>query len=99
LTVRGGGDVHDKQRGVDGSYKKAMQTLLLLSKLKHNYNTLHLFTGFTLTSENCKYAPIVQRISYRHEADFSIRPVNVSEHYYQNVGENTISTLKRSGRS
>jgi Fe-coproporphyrin III synthase len=88
ISLDGEGDIHDKQRGIDGSYKKAMQTLQLLSELKTNFNTLQLSTGFTLTTQNYMHAPLVQRISYRHEADFSIRPVNVSEHYYQNVGQN-----------
>ena len=88
ISLDGEGDVHDKQRGIDGSYLKALQTLKALSELKERTNKLHVSTGFTLTSENYQHAPIVQRLSYRYGADFSIRPVNISEHYYQNAGTN-----------
>jgi hypothetical protein len=38
-----------------------------------------------LTADNYVQAPLVQRLSYKYGADFSIRPVNISEHYYQNT--------------
>jgi MoaA/NifB/PqqE/SkfB family radical SAM enzyme len=85
ISLDGEGDAHDIQRGVDGSYKKAIQTLKLLSDLKKKTGRLHLSTGFTLTANNYVQAPLVQRISYIYGADFSIRPVNISEHYYQNM--------------
>lgn len=85
ISLDGEGDAHDIQRGVDGSYKKAVQTLKLLSELKRKTGRLHLSTGFTLTADNYVQAPLVQRLSYKYGADFSIRPVNISEHYYQNT--------------
>lgn len=85
ISLDGEGEAHDIQRGIDGSYKKALRTLKLLSDLKRKTSRLHLSTGFTLTVNNYIQAPIIQRISYRHGADFSIRPVNISEHYYQNT--------------
>ena len=88
ISLDGEGDAHDIQRGVDGSYKKAIQTLILLSDLKNKTGRLHLSTGFTLTSNNYIQAPLVQRISYKYGAEFSIRPVNISEHYYQNKKQN-----------
>ncbi len=88
ISLDGEGDAHDIQRGVDGSYKKAIQTLKLLSDLKKKTGRLHLSTGFTLTANNYVQAPLVQRISYKYGADFSIRPVNISEHYYQNTEQN-----------
>ncbi len=88
ISLDGEGDAHDIQRGADGSYQKAMQTLKFLSDLKNKTGRLHLSTGFTLTSNNYIQAPLVQRISYKYGADFSIRPVNISEHYYQNTEQN-----------
>jgi MoaA/NifB/PqqE/SkfB family radical SAM enzyme len=88
ISLDGEGDAHDIQRGVDGSYKKVMQTLKLLSDLKKKTGRLHLSTGFTLTANNYVQAPLVQRLSYKYGADFSIRPVNISEHYYQNTEQN-----------
>jgi MoaA/NifB/PqqE/SkfB family radical SAM enzyme len=88
ISLDGEGDAHDIQRGVDGSYKKAIQTLKLLSDLKKKTGRLHLSTGFTLTANNYVQAPLVQRLSYKYGADFSIRPVNISEHYYHNTEQN-----------
>ncbi len=88
ISLDGEGKSHDIQRGVDGSYKKAIQTLNLLSDLKKKTGRLHLSTGFTLTANNYVQAPLVQRLSYKYGADFSIRPVNISEHYYQNTEQN-----------
>jgi len=86
VSLDGEGEMHDIQRGIDEGYKKALETIRLLSKLKEN--GLSLSTGFTLTSDNYKHAAIIQKISYRLGADFSFRPINISEHYYQNLGEN-----------
>ncbi len=65
---------------------KAVRTLKSLSDLKRKTGRLHLSTGFTLTA--ARAAPLVQRLTYRYGADFSIRPVNVSEHYYQKMEQN-----------
>jgi len=86
VSLDGEGEIHDTQRGIDGSYKKAIKTINLLKKLKE-YG-VSLSTGFTLTKDNFKQAALIQKISYRHGADFSFRPINISEHYYKNMGEN-----------
>jgi MoaA/NifB/PqqE/SkfB family radical SAM enzyme len=87
VSLDGEGEMHDIQRGIDGSYKKAIETLRLLSSLKKKHD-LSLSTGFTLTQDNYKQATLIQKISYRYGADFSFRPLNISEHYYQNMGKN-----------
>ncbi len=87
ISLDGEGEAHDIQRGINGSYKKALRTLKLLSDLKRKTGRLHLSTGFTLTANNYVQAPFVQRLSYKHGADFSIRPINISEHYYQNTDQ------------
>ena len=87
LSLDGEGESHDIQRGIDGSFRLAMTTLRLLSELKKKYPRLHLSTGFTLTATNYKQAPIIQKMSGQYGAEFSVRPVNISEHYYQNLGE------------
>ena len=83
VSLDGEGVMHDIQLGLDGSYKKAIETLNRLSKLKPL--GLSVSTGFTLTSDNYKHAPIIQKIAYQHGVDFSLRPINISEHYYQNM--------------
>ena len=79
ISLDGEGAMHDIQRGLDGSYKKAIETLRRLSELKKS-RAFFLSTGFTLTSENYKHAPIIQKIAYQYGADFSFRPVNICEH-------------------
>ena len=90
ISLDGEGEAHDIQRGLDGSYMKAVRTLKSLSDLKKKTGRLHLSTGFTLTPNNYIQAPLVQRLTYRYGADFSIRPVNVSEHYYQKMEQNSV---------
>lgn len=87
LSLDGEGKSHDIRRGIDGSFRLAMSTLRLLSELKKKYPNLHLSTGFTLTAANYQQAPIIQKMSGQYGAEFSVRPVNISEHYYQNLGE------------
>ena len=84
ISLDGEGVMHDIQRGLDGSYKKAIETLRNLSEQRKSRD-FFLSTGFTLTSDNYKHAPIIQKIAYQYGADFSFRPVNISEHYYQNM--------------
>ena len=84
ISIDGTEKIHDKQRGIIGSYKKALETLNLLSSLKKMYK-FHLSTGFTLTDLNYNQSHKVQEIAYKHNSDFSVRPINLSEHYYRNL--------------
>ncbi len=86
VSLDGEGKIHDIQRGIDGSYKKAMETLRNLNALKKK-NRFLLSTGLTLTKDNYNQATMIQKISYQNGADFSFRPINISEHYYQNMGK------------
>jgi len=85
-SLDGAGEMHDIHRGIDGAYKKALETLNLLGKLKEDYGLL-LSSGFTMTQINYKHAAYIQKISYNHGADFSFRPINISEIYYKNMDE------------
>ena len=87
VSLDGEAESHDAQRGVEGGFRLAATTLRLLSELKKRHPGLHLSTGFTLTAANYQQAPVVQKMSRRYGAEFSVRPVNVSEHYYRNLGE------------
>ena len=87
VSLDGEGEIHDIQRGIDGSYKKAIETLRQLNTLKEKHNFM-LSTGLTLTKNNYRQATMIQKISYQCGADFSFRPINISEHYYKNLGEN-----------
>jgi MoaA/NifB/PqqE/SkfB family radical SAM enzyme len=87
VSVDGLADTHDDQRGVGGSFNKAIETLRRLSGLREGYPGLGLTVGMTLTPANSKEASDVYVLARRFGADFSIRPVNYSENYYRNVDD------------
>ena len=86
VSLDGDAEMNDAQRGVEGGFRKAVQTIKNLSELKKKHR-FGLTTGFTLTDENYVFAPIVQKIAYRLGSDFSFRPINFSEHYYKNTDQ------------
>ncbi|MCK4399750.1 radical SAM protein, partial [Candidatus Bathyarchaeota archaeon] len=87
VSVDGMERTHDEQRGVGGSFKRAMETLRRLSALREEYPGLGLTVGMTLTPENIREASEVYTIARRFGADFSMRPVNFSEIYYRNMNK------------
>ena len=102
VSIDGLEETHDKQRGIEGSYKLALETLKKLLDLKKTRSQMMLAVNMTLTPENLKEAPIVQRDAYKHGASFSLRPLNVSDIYYKNNDFGTIydkETLYKSLRT
>ncbi len=87
VSVDGMERTHDEQRGVGGSFKRAMETLRRLSALREEYPGLGLTVGMTLTPENIREVSEVYTIARRFGADFSMRPVNFSEIYYRNMDD------------
>lgn len=87
VSIDGMERTHDVQRGVGGSFKKAMETLRRLSALREEHPGLGLTVGMTLTPENYREASEVYTLARRFGADFSMRPVNFSEIYYRNMDE------------
>lgn len=87
MSLDGVGQTHDAQRGVEGSFRLALSSLKALSKIKGRHPGLSLSAGFTFTAFNHREAPMVQKLSGRYGADFSVRPANLSEHYYRNLGD------------
>ena len=84
VSIDGLEETHEMQRGVEGSYRLAQETLRNLSELKKAKPRMMLSVGMTLTPMNLKEVPIVQRDAYRRGAGFSLRPLNVSDIYYKN---------------
>jgi MoaA/NifB/PqqE/SkfB family radical SAM enzyme len=86
VSIDGLRRTHETIRGVDGSFKKAIETLERLSSLRGMYPRLGLTVGMTLTPENFRELKGVFTIARRNGAEFSFRPVNFSDIYYRNVG-------------
>jgi MoaA/NifB/PqqE/SkfB family radical SAM enzyme len=84
VSIDGLEETHDRQRGIKGSHRLAHEAVKKLSDLKKTKPKMILSVGMTLTPENLKEAPIVQRDAYKRGADFSLRPMNVSDIYYKN---------------
>jgi len=93
VSLDGDAPTNDKQRGIEGSFIKDVRTIKNLSTLQEL--GLKLSTEFTLTAENYVYAPIIQRMVYRLGSDFSLRPVNFSEHYYKNTSQKVESPSQK----
>jgi len=86
VSIDGIGRIHDKMRGVDGSYTKAVETVRRLVSLKNNASGLKLSIGMTLTTENYIELWDVYVLARGLGVEFSFRPVNFSDIYYKNVG-------------
>ncbi len=85
VSLDGIASINDNIRGVPGSYKLARKTLSSLSSVKKAQPRFNLSVGLTLTPENLREAPIIQRIAYNNGADFSFRSVHGSDFYYNNT--------------
>ena len=75
---------HDNQRGINGSFEKALQTLEGLSELSKQFSEFSLSVGMTLTPSNQHSIEHVKVIADMYKASFSLRPINTSDFYYRN---------------
>lgn len=85
VSIDGIGETHTMMRGVEGSYYKAVETLEKLADLRGGCPSLGLTVGMTLTPENHQELWDVFTLARSHGAEFSFRPVNFSDIYYENI--------------
>lgn len=88
VSLDGIEEVHDEQRGLAGSYKRALKTLSNLSAIRYDFQSLRLSIGMTLTPFNSHQISDVYKVSKLMGAGFSVRPVNFSNIYYRNRSYN-----------
>jgi MoaA/NifB/PqqE/SkfB family radical SAM enzyme len=86
VSIDGLAQTNDSIRGVDGGFKKAVETLGELSALKGEFPGLNLSVGMTVTRENVEELTEVYKIAREHEAELSLRTLNLSGVYYRNLG-------------
>jgi MoaA/NifB/PqqE/SkfB family radical SAM enzyme len=107
VSIDGLEDTHDEIRGVEGSFRKAVEALDGLSSLRNQHHNLALSVGMTITKENHGEMPGVAHIAKHHGADFTFRPVNRSEIYYRNtagapnpafIAEEILPSIQKVGR-
>ncbi len=84
VSLDGVGETHDTQRGVRGSYLLAIRTLNGIAELREKHPRLRLSAGLTITPMNQGEIVAAMRIAEGLGADFTVRPVNVSDAYYRN---------------
>ncbi|UCH56872.1 MAG: radical SAM protein [Candidatus Bathyarchaeota archaeon] len=85
VSIDGLERTHDTIRGVDGSFRKAVETLRRLTALVDRYPGLRVVVGMTLTSENYDELLEVFLLARKYGARFSFRPINYSDIYYRNA--------------
>jgi MoaA/NifB/PqqE/SkfB family radical SAM enzyme len=107
VSIDGLEETHDEIRGVEGSFRKAVEALDGLSSLRDRHHNLALSVGMTITKENYGEMPGVAHIAKHHGADFTFRPVNRSEFYYRNtagapspafIAEEILPSIQKVGR-
>ena len=86
VSIDGLAPTNDSIRGVKGGFKKAVETLGGLSVLRGEYPGLNLSVGMTVTRENVEELAEVYKIAREHDAELSLRTLNLSGVYYRNLG-------------
>lgn len=86
VSLDGVGQTHEDQRGVENAYPRAFETLCRLSRLGETHPEMRLSIEMTITPQNQHQIKQVMRVAEYHGADFTVRPVNISEVYYRNRG-------------
>jgi len=85
VSLDGIGETHEAMRGIEGSYRLALATLEILSRLRGDYPALKVSVGMTVSADNSDEIVKVLKVAKRYSANFSLRPVNFSEIYYKNL--------------
>ena len=90
VSIDGLEEAHDETRGVEGGFRRALETLEGLSSLREERRGLSLSVGMTVTQRNHGDVLGVADLARRFGADFTFRPANRSEIYYRNPDEDLI---------
>ncbi len=93
VSLDGPEKTHDKIKGVDGSWKKALKTYQLLKELEKENNKFKTFLGYTISPLNLgefleTYHSVKKIIPHVEAKDFHVNLFHLSEHYFSNVNEN-----------
>jgi len=87
VSLHGTRETHDLYTGVSGSYDRAINTIGELTALRNIFPRLRVSVGFTLSKDNFRDLSKAYRISKSLDVDFTFRPTNYSELYYNNRKE------------
>jgi MoaA/NifB/PqqE/SkfB family radical SAM enzyme len=85
ISIDGSKDCHDRMRGIEGAYIKAIESIKNLIALKEQIPDLHVAISYTITGYNFREVEYVIDLTRKFNVDFTFRPVNISSEYYKNV--------------
>ena len=91
VSIDGLEEAHDEIRGVEGGFRRAVETLKRLSALRRLHPRLGLTVGMTTTPGNLGEIEGVYQLAIEHRAEFSVRPISFSDVYYRNAGGEALS--------
>lgn len=99
ISLDGPPELHDRIRGVNGSWEKAVKTFSRLRQIQNRH--FKVFFGMTLQAANKDsfketFASVKEAAGDIKYNDFHFNVVQYSEHYYKNIG--AASDLSHAGR-
>lgn len=92
VSLDGPERIHDKIRGVKGSWKKSIETYKKLKTLEEKYNNFKVYFGYTISPHNVGYfrktlKEIKQFIPETKATDFNINLFHISDLFYLNADQ------------
>jgi len=92
VSLDGYKELHERIRGVKGSFEKAVETFSLLKNLSNDFKNFTTYLGYTLSHFNAgnflktffEVKKLIKNISLD---DFHINIYHISAHYYSNASE------------
>jgi len=85
VSIDGNEKIHDKIRGVKGSFRKSVLTLKKLIKIREKYPWFNVMVSFTLLPSNIEELPFIYKLSRHFNVKATLRPLQFSPIYYKNV--------------
>jgi radical SAM protein with 4Fe4S-binding SPASM domain len=93
VSLDGYKELHEKIRGIKGSFERAIETFLLLKNLSKESKNFRTYFGYTISPWNVgnflkTYFEVKSIIKDLSLDDFHINAYHVSPHYYSNINLN-----------
>jgi MoaA/NifB/PqqE/SkfB family radical SAM enzyme len=93
ISLDGYKELHEKIRGINESFDRAIETFLLLKNLSEDFKNFITYFGYTLSHFNVEnflrtFFEVKNKIKDLTLDDFHINIYHTSAHYYSNLNEN-----------
>jgi len=92
VSLDGYKELHEKIRGIKGSFDKALETFMLLKNLSKEFKNFSTYFGYTISHFNVgnflrTFFEVKKFIKDLNLNDFHVNVYHTSQHYYGNVEE------------